>query len=274
MRVAAVGECTIDRYVERGTERVGGISLNFAVHALRAGAASASLVSCTGDDDAGARVRAALAREGVDATHVAARPGRTASQDIRLVAGGERIFPGGYDEGVLADFRLDDAAMAMLRSADIIAVPYFRQVLPLVAPVHALRDVSALRVADLLDGADLGDAHGALDALMDDLDILFLSASMDDVEQLLPLSRGRRSVLVVTHGASGSTALVNGAMTFTSAVRVPAAECIDSTGCGDAYQAAFSVAYAKDRDIPAAMRAGAARAARVIRHLGAFADER
>ena len=275
MHIAAVGECTIDRYLERGTECVGGISLNFAVHALRAGASSASIVSCTGDDGAGARVRAALAREGIDATHVATHAGRTASQQVSLAAGGERIFPpGGYDEGVLADFRLDAAAMAMLRTADVIAIPYFRQLVPLVSPVIALRDVRALRVADLLDGADLGDGTAVLDALLESLDVLFLSAPERVAEQLLPRTRGRRSVLVVTHGARGSTALVNGSATFAAAEPVPPAECVDSTGCGDAYQAAFSVHFARHRDIAAAMRAGAARAARVIRHLGAFADER
>lgn len=275
MHVAAVGECTVDHYLERGTRCVGGISLNFAVHALRAGATRVSLVSCTGDDEGGAMVRAAAVREGVDITHLASRPGRTASQAIHLAAGGERIFPpGGYDEGVLADFRLDDTALAMLHDADVIAIPYFRQLLPLVAPVIEMRDVHALCVADLLDGADLGEAHEALDSLLDGVDVCFLSATEHAAERLLPRTRGRRSVLVVTHGARGSTALHDGSATCTAAEAVPAAECVDSTGCGDAYQAAFSVSYARDRDITAAMHAGAARAARVIRHLGAFADER
>lgn len=275
MHVAAVGECTVDHYLERGTRCAGGISLNFAVHALRAGATRASLVSCTGDDEGGALVRAAAVREGIDIAHLASRPGRTASQAIRHAAGGERIFPpGGYDEGVLATFRLDDAALAMLHDADVIAIPYFRQLLSLVAPIVGMRDVRALCVADLLDGADLGEAYAALDSLLDGVDVCFLSATEPVAERLLPRTRGRRSVLVVTHGARGSTALHDGCVTYTAAEAVPPAECVDSTGCGDAYQAAFSVAYARERNIAAAMHAGAARAARVIRHLGAFADER
>ncbi|HEX4936079.1 MAG TPA: PfkB family carbohydrate kinase [Gemmatimonadaceae bacterium] len=275
MRVAAVGECTIDRYPGRGEVRAGGISLNFAVHARRAGATMAALVSCTGDDEAGRLVRAAVAHEGVDATHLHARRGRTASQRIELSAGGERAFPaGGYDEGVLAEFRVDAAALDMLRTVDVIAIPVFRQLEPLVAPVIALRGVPALRVADLLDGADLGHDLQAIDQLLDALDVLFLSGGEELVDYLLPRSRGARSLLVITHGARGSTALHGGRSTHTPATPVPPAECVDSTGCGDAYQAAFSVHYARDRDIAAAMRAGAARAARVIRHLGAFADER
>src|SRR5215216_4499104 len=124
MRVAAVGECTIDRYLDAGVERVGGISLNFAVNARRAGAEQVGLVSCTGSDAGAAHVRSRLAAAGIDATRLGSLPGRTASQEIRLLAGGERMFPpGGYDPGVLADFRLQQTDLDYLREADIIAVP-------------------------------------------------------------------------------------------------------------------------------------------------------
>ena len=68
MRIAAVGECTIDRYLDLGVTRVGGISLNFAVHARHAGAEYVALVSCTGADAAASMVRRALATAYVEAT--------------------------------------------------------------------------------------------------------------------------------------------------------------------------------------------------------------
>ncbi len=275
MRIAAVGECTIDRYLDLGVSRVGGISLNFAVHARASGAEQVSLVSCTGDDPGAEMVRATLAAAGVDATRVRQCHGHTASQVIKLAAGGERIFPpGGYDPGVLADARLDEGDLVWLRSIDIIAIPVFKQIMPLVAPVIEHRDVAAMRVADLLDGSDLGQTLEGIDALLDRFDVLFISGEESLAESLLPRSRGARSVIVVTHGARGSSALVDGQRHVAPAELVPLEACVDSTGCGDAYQAAFTVSYARDRDIPAAMRAGAHRAARVIRHLGGVADER
>lgn len=275
MRIAAVGECTIDRYPEHGVSRVGGISLNFAVHARASGAEHVALVSCTGDDPGAEMVRATLAGAGVDATRVRQRHGATASQVIRLAAGGERDFPpGGYDPGVLARFGLDEDDLEWLRSVDVIAIPVFRQIMPLVAPLIDDPGVAAMRVADLLDGADLGVSLEGIDALLDRFDVLFISGEASLAESLLPRSRGARSVIVVTHGARGSSALVNGRHHVAPAEHVPPEACIDSTGCGDAYQAAFTVSYARDRDIAAAMRAGAHRAARVIRHLGGVADER
>jgi fructoselysine 6-kinase len=79
-------------------------------------------------------------------------------------------------------------------------------------------------------------------------------------------------MLVITHGAEGSTALLNGHRYSEPAVAVPSEEQVDTTGCGDAFQAAFVVEYLRRRDIAAALRTGALRAAQVIRHLGATAD--
>jgi sugar/nucleoside kinase (ribokinase family) len=323
MRVVAVGECTIDRYLDAGVEHVGGISLNFAVNASRAGAQQVGLVSCTGTDAAAEAVRRRLAAAGIDASHLHALPGRTASQNIRLADGGERIFPpGGYDAGVLSSYRLQPPDIDFLRGADVVAVPCFRQIAHLFMPILRQGDLGTLRVADLLDGAELDaiqdsdavqDSHGlasvasapaltqdpnrrpvavpdesnrhsSTDArtahnlegivpLLDAFDVLFISGNDEAAERLLPWSRRTRSVLVVTHGAGGSSALVNGVRHVAPAEAVPLHERIDTTGCGDAFQAAFTVDYFRNRNVRSALREGARRAAVVIRHLGATSDE-
>ena len=273
MRIVAVGECTIDRYPAIGAERVGGISLNFAVNARREGAEHVSLVSATGRDAAAAAVRQKLAAERIDATHLRVLSGATASQAISIVAGGERAFPeGGYAPGVLADLHLSAADHALLRKADVVAVPVCRELAHLSDAVMHERDISGMRVADLLDGADLGPDLNGIEALLGLFELLFVSGSVAMVERLLPLSRDTRSLIIVTHGAAGSSALVNGVRVECPADPVPASECVDTTGCGDAFQAAFTVAYVRNRDVRAALSAGAGRAAIVIRHLGATSD--
>ena len=273
MRIAAVGECTLDRYPELGVECVGGISLNFAVNARREGATQVALVSCTGSDVGAAAVRQKLGAEGIDTRHLHSRAGATATQEIRLMAGGERVFPqGGYHPGVLADFRLSDADLTLLRTLDAIAVPIFRQIEHLSHAVLRLPRGHALRVADLLDGADLGPDLAGLGPLLDAFELLFVSGDEAMVERLLEHSRASRSIIVVTQGAAGSSALVRGTRTSVPAMPVPLAECVDTTGCGDAFQAAFTVEYLRSRRIEAALHAGARRAALVIRHLGATSD--
>ena len=265
-----MGECTRDHYADSGTDAVGGISLNFAVAARRSGADRVALVSCTGLDRPGDGIRQLLGREGVDTTHLHSLPGATASQAIRVVAGGERIFPaGGYDPGVLATFHLDEDDSAFVGTFDIVVAPYFRQIKHLFDAAMRAAAGDAKRVADLLDGEDLGTDLSGLDALLDTLDVVFISGDDGTVEHLLPRSRQTRTIIVVTHGANGSSALAGGIRHFAPAVPVPIDERIDTTGCGDAFQGAFTVEYYRHDDLARALRAGAVRAATVIRHYGA-----
>ncbi len=273
MRIVAVGECTHDRYPVQGVKRVGGISLNFAVHTRRAGAEFVALVSAAGDDGGDARVRATLAQFSVDATHVRTLPGATASQVIELDASGERTFPpGGYAPGVLSALTLDARDLAFITTFDVVAVPVFRELAHLADALPVRGRHTQLRVADLLDGADLGGDRAGIVPLLDRFDLLFVSGTSDDVERLAAHSAGTTPLIVVTHGAAGSTALLRGTRVRAPAVAVPPSECVDTTGCGDAFQAAFVVSYVRDRDVARALRAGAKHAATVVRQLGAIPD--
>ena len=273
MKIVAVGECTVDRYVDLGVTRVGGISLNFAISARLAGVDQVAIVSCTGSDPAGARIRAVARDAGIDVSNLHSLEGATASQAIHLLAGGERHFPvGGYDAGVLADYRLQGPDWTLLRRADVIAVAYFRQLVHLFEPILHADDLPGTRVVDLLDGADLGVDLTGIESMLDTFAIMFISGDEGVVERLLPYSRWSRSLIVVTHGAGGSSALVGGAWHRVAADPVAPDERIDTTGCGDAFQAAFTIEYYRSRDIHASLRAAAHRAAQVIRHLGATSN--
>jgi fructoselysine 6-kinase len=268
MKLVCVGECTVDRYLDLGLERVGGISLNFAVHARRCGVAQVALCTCVGDDASAALVRAKLAHEDVDATLLAERHGSTATQDIHMAPGGERIFPpGGYKPGVLAEWQPGRRELEAVASFQVLAVPIFRQVEHIAQAALSAPGFRGARVADFLDGADCGPDLRGLDRYLDVLDIAFVSGSPELAEALRPRSRATQTLIVVTHGAAGSTALEGGEPTSQPALTV--ADPVDTTGCGDAFQAAFTVSYLRRRNLRLALRAGARQAAGVIRYYGA-----
>ncbi len=274
MKLAAVGECTRDVYVGRRGATVGGISLNFAVQARQSlgPAGEVALVSCTGTDAAGDAVRETLARAGVDVSHLHTRPGSTATQRIDLEPGGERHFPdGGYDPGVLADFHLDGDDLAFIATREVVMAPYFRQVAHLFRPAMAAAGPGTHRVGDFLDGADLGPGLAGIDDVLGLVDLAFISGDETTVSLLLPRSGPGGTTIVVTHGAGGSSALVGGRRVSVPAVPVPAEERVDTTGCGDAFQAAFTVAYFTRGDLMVALQEGSLAAAAVIRHVGAIA---
>ncbi len=266
LSVVAIGEITIDHYLDLGRTFVGGISLNFAVHCKRAGAEQVALVSRVGAADA-ARVRAKLAAEHVDASRVQVLDGPTAVQEIDVAADGERIFPpGGYRLGVLDGFMLDDADAAFIGRHNVLASALFRQVEPLFRQVLAL-PFDGARVADFLDLSDYAGDPQAIAQFADRLAVAFVSGDEALVERLRPLAHAGPCVIVVTHGARGSTALAGDAQFRQPAV--PVGRVVDTTGCGDAFQAAFTVTYLRDGDITRALQAGAAQAARVAEHFGA-----
>lgn len=240
------------------------------MNARRCGAEHVALLSAVGDDAAGRLARAKLAREGVDGSRVLTLPGATAHQDIRIIDGDRFFPPGGYGAGVLADFQLNAADLAFLAGFDVLVMPIFRQIEHLARAAFNAPGFQGRRVADFLDGADLGDGLRELTSFLPLLEIGFISGDEQTIARVEAPARDLDALVVVTLGAAGSVALVNGERIFQPAL--PVATPIDSTGCGDAFQAAFSVAYLHGASIAAALAAGAERAARVLQHYGATDD--
>lgn len=269
MKVVSVGEITIDHYLNLNRSFVGGISLNFAVNARRCGADTVSLVSCVGADKAGQRVFQKLAQEGIDASHVAVLPGETARIDIEVRAQGERIFPpGGFHRNVLLDHRLNESDLAFIQRHDILAFLFDRSQpdSPVNRALEAL-DFGGKRVADFGDWADYAGDYDALTSALEPLALAFVSGTQETIDFLLPYSRRLDGLVVVTLGAEGSVALVDGDPLFEPAQAAP--NPIDSTGCGDAFQAAFAVSYFATGSVEQALHLGTAQASAVIQHYGA-----
>ena len=74
-------------------------------------------------------------------------------------------------------------------------------------------------------------------------------------------------LIVVTDGKNGSYAYMDGHVYYQPAKH--AKKVVDSTGCGDAYSAAFIASYVRHEDVPRAMRAGAAYAVVILAKHGA-----
>ncbi len=268
LRIVSVGECTIDDYLDLNQDFVGGISLNFAVHCKRNGAENVSLVSRIGNDHS-QRILNALAKEGVDSTHVKTAAGATARQNITLGAGGERIFPsGGYQSGVLEGYQLQNDDLDFLQQHNLLASPLFKQMEPLFFQLLNFTEFNGWRVADFLDLSDYNKDTRILEEVIDRLTIAFVSGDPTTAERLRPLSRASQCLIVVTFGAEGSMALYQGESLYQSSLTV--ANVVDSTGCGDAFQAAFTVSYWNERNVAHALQKGAQHAANVLQHYGAI----
>jgi fructoselysine 6-kinase len=269
MNIVSIGEITIDRYLRQALTFVGGISLNFAVNAKRSGADKVSLISCVGDGPGGALVLETLAREQIDSSHVAVLAGETAVCEINVYDNADRVFPdGGYLVNVLSQLHLTDETRAFINQHDIL-VTLLNEALPdsmMNQVLHSAHD-GCKRVIDFGDWSN-GKRKSVTNETFDKIDLAFISGDEATVNDMLPLAERVNCLIVVTLGAEGSVALTPHGVLSQAAIEVETA--IDSTGCGDAFQAAFTVNYFRDGNIANALHEGATQAARVLKHYGAF----
>ncbi len=269
MKIVSVGEITIDYYLKQDFIFVGGISLNFAVQAKRSGAEVASLVSIVGDEPEGRWVLDTLAREQVDHSHVAMLAGKTATCDIEVFSDAERVFPpGGYHENALSQLSLTSKVKAFINQHDIVASQYNGDeqgsivIQLLKMPKNGLK-----RVIDFGDWSD-GRQKNLPEGLFQKIDLAFFSGDEDTIDRLRPIAQTEACQFVVTLGAAGSVAFTADGLVRQAAI--PVENRVDSTGCGDAFQGAFTVNYFNNRPIQTALEAGAVHASKVLTHYGAF----
>ncbi len=269
MNVLSVGESTIDHYTGQGISLVGGISLNFAVHARQCGSEEVTLISRIGTDYDGDRVLSALKMNNVSAEGVTKRPGRTATCEISVGDQGERSYPvGGYRRNVLDSFELSRGDLKMVDQSDILVTMNDHS-----APFGFLDSLLRLpypgrRVVDFGDWSDYGGNWSEILQLGSRLDLLFISGDETAVDVLLPLTAGKGLTAVVTLGQAGSLAMHDGNVYRQCAL--PVEKVLDTTGCGDAFQAAFTVSFMAREDPGTALLEGACKAREVAGHYGAF----
>ena len=270
MKLVSVGESTFDYYPAQNAYFVGGISLNFAVQAKRMGADDVSLVSRVGTDAAGRQILAKLAAEGVNAQRVVTLDGKSAECAIEVRPNGERIFPpNSYHQHVLTGFRPNSADLTFIQQHNVVVSLYDQS-----RPNDMFDDVmlrmpfDGVRVADFGDWHDYRGGHAVIPPYLNHIDLAFISGNVATIEYFEHFVQQVPCLIVVTLGANGSAALTRGQTLFQSAM--PVEQIADSTGCGDAFQAAFTVNYLRNRHIEYALYQGSLNASRVIQHFGAI----
>ena len=270
MRITAVGDCGVDRYLNLRWDRPGGISLNFAVCARRLHPASDSVgvVTALGSDPEAEVVRRAIAAFGLEAC-LTTLPGATSLQCIDREPSGEKVFVR-YEPGVLADYRMGPREREVIADSDVLMAAVYSQVEGLFASVMGCPS-RGLRAVDFGDLAGVTGGVGLVERYSERFDVGFFGLTVADGDRIDWLERlARRSgrLLVVTLGAEGSLALGSEQRTACPAVPVP--RIADTTGAGDSFAAGFLSEYCRTRRVPDSLRCGAEKAAHSIQQVGAF----
>ena len=252
----------------------GGAAGNVAAWLTRTDARS-TIVSHVGDDPAGAAIVAEFDALGVSHGDLVI-PGETSGVVVVLVdSSGERtMFP---DKG--ANSRLVVEDLPDLNSFQAVYISGYALLNPL-ARDGVLAMIEKIKEDGLpiyFDPASVGAMKDVADKELHNwfsmMDVLFLNEEESiyltgsvDIERALDYLLDFSQVVVIKRGSAGAIAKARG---FDS-ISLPAvaATVVDTTGAGDSFAAGFIASFSKNRDLTAALQAGAELAADCVAIVG------
>jgi sugar/nucleoside kinase (ribokinase family) len=250
----------------------GGAAANVAVWARRLGS-DVSLVGKVGDDTLGVLMRAHLRAEDADRSVITVPGAPSTRVGILVSPDGEHSFV--IDHTKVLRFGAGDAPSSMLDDADAVFFNgydiFLARSTSFLEPLLAEARRRGIPVAFDPSSFTLIKAYGAERLLggVGSLDLLLANdAEADALRGGRPIAAltSRARLVVVKRGASGSSAHTAEASWRASAEPVSV---VDTTGAGDAFDAAFLVEWQKTRNVEAALHAGNRLGAWVASHLGA-----
>jgi len=257
----AVGDNTIDVYLDRHVEYPGGNALNTAVFASRLGTRSAYL-GCVGDDRHGQRLLDCLRQEHVDVSRCRTLPGATGWACVDS-ANGERVFLGS-DAGVCRRLQLEVDDLAYIAQHPLAHSSLYSG---LEGQLAQIRQASGCLSFDFSDNWVEFDWR----AMIKHVDIAFFSAADLSSSEAQTLASSLRAlgpaVVVITRGAEGALAL-----DARGVHEQPALPCtfVDSMGAGDGFIAAFLLAWQARQSLAECLLRGVDFAGQVCGWAGGF----
>ncbi|PKO02391.1 MAG: hypothetical protein CVU43_08155 [Chloroflexi bacterium HGW-Chloroflexi-5] len=248
MKVACFSVAALDFFPQQNDYFAGGNSLNQAIRMKQLGL-DTSFVGALGTDENGDRIEELLRGEGVNLTQCHRVEGNTATNRIFNDEKGERFgVDDAWNGGVYETYLLSEEDWKYMADSDIWVThannPNFREALKR-KPRHILMGVDFLHFKE----------YGLLEDSLDIITVAYFGGTPDMADDLARLAKGRKGIVVLTLGAEGSRAFVDDKVYRQTALSVE--KVIDTTGCGDAFQAAFTYEYYKSRNVTAALLAGA-----------------
>ena len=248
LKAACFSVAAMDYFPQRGERYAGGNALNQAVRFRDLGWNTAFLGSL-GTDSAGDRIEDLLSRSGVDLSRMRRIPGETACNELINDEQGERFgVEGAWKNGVYPEYALSDEDWAYIADFPVWSTHAngnnYSEALKRKGPDNFL-------AVDYLHF----DTYDELKAGLGIVDIAYFGGREEQLPELAELSRQSETLIVLTLGAGGSIALRRGDSFLQEAL--PLDPVVDTTGCGDAFQAGFTDSFFRNRNIPAALLAGA-----------------
>ena len=261
LNIVALTTCCVDFYPQLNKSFMGGNSLNVASMWKKLDPDSnISVITCLGNDSNGKMISNFFQKIGIDTTRVYTKNGINACNQLRVDENGERFgIEGTWQGGVYESFYLSNADWEWVSQQNIVAIPANN---PNFSTMLKRRHNSQMLSVDYLDIEN----NIPIEDSIAKTDIAFITARTELLPKYKELAYKTKKLIVVTLGHKGSYTFYNGETYYQPAIQVP--KVIDTTGCGDAYQAAFALTFYSTQNIKDSMYAGAMAASQILQEWG------
>ncbi|RCW41552.1 MULTISPECIES: fructoselysine 6-kinase [unclassified Halanaerobium] len=260
MKLAAVGDNCIDKYINTNELFPGGNPVNVAVYFSRLNGNS-SYIGVIGNDKYGNFLKNSLKKENVNITHLKQLKGKTAVTEVKLI-NGERIL-GDYNEGVFTKFELKKEDLNFILGHDLVHSGFWGKTDKYLQYFHNNGLDISFDFANKLE-------NNILEKIIKYIKYAFFSYQKDDDfirSYMKKIHLKGANYVIVTLGENGSI-LYNG-YDFLK-YGIIKTNVVDTMGAGDAFIAGFLKAKMEEKTDLEAMELGTKNAAKNISHKGAW----
>ncbi len=261
IRIATVGDNCMDSYDDIGIAYPGGNPVNVAVYIARLGG-QAAYIGAVGTDAYGSQMMTAIESKHVDISHIKVLEGTTAVTHVEIVDG-DRVL-GDYDEGVMADFKIDEKDIDFLAGFDMVVSGLWGMIENELPAIRAKGVPVAFDFATKPEDPVTKKAIGHVDYAFFSDDSLDDEAAASFIRQMQ--AKGPK-VVVLTRGIKGSMAYDGENYYNYGIVKCPV---VDTMGAGDSFIAGFLYAICQGKATPEAMAEGAKSSAVTLGYEGAW----
>jgi len=294
MKILTLASFCVDVFPQSGKILPGGESLNLGVNCKQAGA-EVFVMGNIGKDKYGQAIKDAIDKYALNRERIYELDGETANHIIHIDETGDRYFKeGAWTGGVLEKFKISTSDKDFLNTMDAVATtftaPDFENIVKRQSEKwnvesgindksnssglprgFAARNDGQKRPIMAVDFNDF-ELKPEYEKYFPYIDLFFVSAKSQNSAQvrktLKEWSEKYNTVFTVTLAEHGSVAYKKGKEFVCQAEKVK--EVVDTTGCGDSYQAGFIMEYFKSKDIEKSMQNGSKFAAKTLSFVGGF----
>ena len=260
MNIIAFSSICYDYFPEIDVAFPGGNSLNFAVQIKRFPKADVSLAGFIGTDKAADKIMQLCQKNEINTRFLIQIKGETASNKLYLTPEGERYSkPGEWKNGVKDDGIFSEDAWEFILTHDVVATICIDKHLD-----EFIRRKTGKNFLSV-DFMHFNDIE-LINRYLPFVDIAFFSSEKKMLKLLKQQAEKTNIPVVAMLGAEGSMVFHKDKEYIQPAFKVD--KVIDTTGCGDAYQAAFCYAINHSASIQEAMYLATQTATGVLKGIG------